>query len=1029
MFKDIIYINNKYIMNDHHIVKEYDDYHKKYKKIYGDKTVLLMQIGSFFEMCSIIEKDYKLGEQNIYKICDEVLNVLVGEKTYKYGDIRKPYLMGGFPLISQEKYLTYLLNHNYTIVLVEQITEPPSPQRKVTRIISPGTNIEYNKKQSNFLLSIYIEKYNYKNKEFFECGLSAIDLSTGKNFIHDINNKIDNNYYIDEISRLINFYNPSELIFHTENYDLSIDYILNNWDINHDCFRINHYTNILCKKPSYQENLFNKYFKNDNMLNIIKYLNLDERPYLRLSYTYMLLYIEEHLETILTNIEKPIEYYEKNHLILTSNSIRQLNIVNNYSYYKGKNESLLAICNICETPMGKRTFKDRLLYPLIDKKKIKERYDIIELYRKDKYYNNVREYLKNIQDLEKSLRLMSLDLLQPYDLLSMYLSYEYVNKLLINIKKSEIYNYYKNDYSNSINEFNNFMNYIKNIFNFNNITNNSISKHENTIFNKNNYKDIDIIDENIININTIMENISTIFTKIIDNNSNDFIKLYQKDKDKETRCWILYCTSNRSKLLETKLKNIKKDINIDKYSINPNDINFKVKDNSNKFINIPLMEELSKQKIENLKELSKLNKKYYNENIFNIFNKYSNILKDINKLISEIDFLSSGAKISIDNNYCKPIILDTEECCINVKDIRHPIVEKINVNTEYVTNDIELNNNGILLFGTNACGKSTFMKAMGLNLILAQSGLYVACSEFKYVPYTQIFTRILNNDNIFKSESTFAVEMNELRGIMQRADNKSLVLGDELCSGTETTSALSIVYAGLYTLSKKKSTYIFTSHLHQLSKLNILEEIENLRIYHLQIKYDNNVLIYDRKLKEGPGPSIYGITVCEALGLSKEFVDIAKNIQKKIENKTEIKTSVYNNNIIIDNCKICNNKAEETHHINEQCMANNDGNIKHFHKNINHNLVPLCKKCHLDTTHGKLIIKGYIDTINGIKLNYYYDKIKKNKKKYSENDINIIKKYYINNNSNIKNSIKLLELNENIKISQTTFKKIIENNY
>ena len=97
------------------------------------------------------------------------------------------------------------------------------------------------------------------------------------------------------------------------------------------------------------------------------------------------------------------------------------------------------------------------------------------------------------------------------------------------------------------------------------------------------------------------------------------------------------------------------------------------------------------------------------------------------------------------------------------------------------------------MFGTNACGKSTFMKAVGLNIIMAQAGLFVASSTFQYKPYTQIFTRILNNDNIFRSQSSFAVEMQELKSILNRSDDHSLVLGDELCSGTESISALSIL--------------------------------------------------------------------------------------------------------------------------------------------------------------------------------------------------------------------------------------------
>jgi DNA mismatch repair protein MutS len=1024
-------------MNNQHIIFEYDKYLQKYKKIYGDKTILLMQIGSFFEMCSILEEENKLGEQDIFDICDDVLNVVVGKKWYKSGEEQKVYYMGGFPLIAQEKYFTYLLNHNYTVVLVEQVTEPPNPERKVTRILSPGTDIEFNKKHTNFLLSIFIEKYNYNNKDIFEAGISAIDLSTGKNYLHNIINENDNNYYIDEISRLINFYNPSELIFQTENYTLTRENVINKWDINHDCYRINHYNDNIYKKPSYQNEILSELFTVECMLKPLNYFNLDQKNALRLSYIYMISYIKEHKVNVLTNIENPKEHFESNHLTLTSNSIRQLNLVNNYSYFKGKNESLLAICNICETAMGKRMFKDRLLYPLLDKDKINERYNIIENFRKDKYYENIRDYLKNIQDLEKTLRLISLDMIEPYSLLSCSLSYEYVNKLIECINNNDIKKYYKN-YDKDILKFTDFREYLNKTFNFNKIYNASIYKLETSIFVKGLYEDLDIYDDELTNINNHMTIISERLSLILDANASNSIKIANINKDKDNEEWVLYCTKKRADTFKKKINNMNNKIIVKHggksiYKINPIDFTFKTKDSGNTFLQLPIMSELSKKKNKSFKSLQKLNKKYYDENISYIYKTYSETLKRINNYISEIDVYSSGAKISIDNNYCRPEIIQGSKSCVDIKDIRHPIVERINIDTEYVTNDIQLGltKDGMLLFGTNACGKSTFMKAIGLNLILAQAGLYVSCSQFKYVPYTQIFTRILNNDNIFRSESTFAVEMNELRGIMQRADENSLVLGDELCSGTETTSALSIIYAGLYTLSQKKSTYVFTSHLHQISKMNLLDDIKNLQIYHLQIKYENDMLIYDRKLKEGPGPSIYGITVCEALGMSPEFISLAKNIQSKIEDEGSNKhLSLYNKDIIVSKCKVCNKKAEETHHINEQCLADENGNIKHFHKNINHNLVPLCKKCHLETTHGNLIIEKYIDTDKGKKLVYHYNtKKRKSKKKYSEETINKILKYKNDYQTNKSNCIKLLELKEDIKISKETLKKIMDNKY
>lgn len=1043
-------------MNNNHIIFEYDKYLQEYKKKYGENTILMMQIGSFYEMCAIIEKDKKIGEFNIHEICDNVLNVVVGKKWYKCKNEttgeneQKPYYMGGFPIIAQEKYFTYLLENNYTIVVVDQVTEPPNPERKVTQILSPGIDIIYNKKQNNYLLSILIEKYNYKNKEIYNAGISAIDLSTGKNYLHNINKIDDNNYYIDEISRLITFYNPSEILFQTENINLTREEVINKWDISHNCYRINHYTNKNYKKPTYQNNILSKIFKFDNMLSYIENLNLHEKNCLRLSYIYLLTYIIDHKACIINNIENPIEHIENKYLVLTSNSIRQLNVINNYSYYKGKNESLLSICNKCLTCMGKREFTQRLMYPLLDYNEINNRYDKIEIFLKDDFYLNIRSNLSQIQDLEKIIRLMSLDMIEPYHIVSIYLSYEYVNKVINQIKCNNIQKYYDN-YKNDVDSFLKFKKQLIETINIDNITNDSILNIQKSIFVKGYNKEIDDIDNLISIINNNIKLLSIKLSSFIepqcDININHVIenkitlpvKIYQsKDLDESG----LYITKKRADTIKKKLNNINnKKIKVkDKngkviYNINPKDITFKSKDSSSSFINIPILKELSDEKYKLHKKLSKLNKKLYDEFIKFIYNEYNIELKNINKMISDIDIASCSAKISIENNYNRPIIKNNSKSFIEINGLRHPIVERINKETEYVKNNIKLGYDidGILLFGTNACGKSTLMKAVGLNIIMAQAGLYVSCSKLIYSPYTQIFTRILNNDNIFKSESTFAVEMKELKGIINRCNDKSLILGDELCSGTETTSAISIVYAGLKTISNKKSTFIFTSHLHQINKLNILNELKNLKVYHLQIKYSNGILIYDRVLQEGPGPSIYGITVCEALGLSSEFISLAKSIKNKIDNSSsEKRLSNYNNNIIIDKCSMpnCKNIAEETHHIKEQCFSDKNNMIDDHHKNIEHNLVPLCKNCHNDITYGNLIIEKYIITNKGKKLVYNYNNNKNNtKKKYKTDDINNILKYkkeYLTNKSNCK---KILELNENIKISINTLNKIMNNNY
>ena len=376
------------------------------------------------------------------------------------------------------------------------------------------------------------------------------------------------------------------------------------------------------------------------------------------------------------------------------------------------------------------------------------------------------------------------------------------------------------------------------------------------------------------------------------------------------------------------------------------------------------------------------------------------------------------------------------------KDIRHPIVECVQTEIEYVPNDVSLSEDGILLFGTNACGKSTLMKSIGLTIIMAQAGFFVPCSQLKYSPYTQIFTRILNNDNIFKRQSSFAVEMSELRGILKRADKNSLVLGDELCSGTETTSALSIVSAGLKTLSDLKCSFVFTSHLHQLMDIHLVKSIQTLKIYHLKIEYDSekDLLIYKRKLEEGSGPAIYGLEVCRALDLGSEFISLARKIQMEITNTSDTlvndKLSNYNSDIVMDICQICLDKSEHTHHIKEQNEADSNGIIDHHHKNITHNLVPLCEPCHHKVHNENLRIYGYIQTSDGIKLNYEYIDIKNDhintKKKFSKKDLEIILQYKDDiDDKKMKKSnlIKKLEIQHHIQISGGTLNKVLKGKY
>ena len=165
--------------------------------------------------------------------------------------------------------------------------------------------------------------------------------------------------------------------------------------------------------------------------------------------------------------------------------------------------------------------------------------------------------------------------------------------------------------------------------------------------------------------------------------------------------------------------------------------------------------------------------------------------------------------------------------------------------------------------------------------------MFVASKEFIYHPYENIFTRISGDDNIFKGQSSFVVEMNELRSILKYSNSKSLVLGDEVCKGTEDLSATALVASAIKQFSDKNVNFILATHLHKLYELEVIKNISNIKFMHLDIKYDNNLkeIIYGRKLKEGIGEAIYGIEIAKHILNNNDFIKTSMEIRGILQKK------------------------------------------------------------------------------------------------------------------------------------------------
>ena len=328
-------------------------------------------------------------------------------------------------------------------------------------------------------------------------------------------------------------------------------------------------------------------------------------------------------------------------------------------------------------------------------------------------------------------------------------------------------------------------------------------------------KYIDKRENSIRQLESIRAYYDTLIAKKEKPSKTEYVKVHETDKYGIS----IQCTSRRSKLLIQQIQSGKHIIQLqfinhdngqeEQFDFNP-DVHSSVATGSNVNLSNECITRLCNDIVESKQKMKDLMTIIYNQFISDLQNYEAEFLNII-QFCSSLDQLQNMCYIATKYNYHKPTIKTDDKSYIIAKELRHPLIERLNSEELYVTNDVTIgvDNDLTLLYGTNAVGKTSIIRALGINLIMAQAGLYVASTKFEFVPYTGIFTRILGNDNLFKGLSTFAVEMSELRVILNMADKNSLILGDELCSGTEHDSAVSIFVSGLEMLHKKRDECYF----------------------------------------------------------------------------------------------------------------------------------------------------------------------------------------------------------------------------
>ena len=996
------------------LISQYFEDTIKYKASHGERTIVLIQVGSFFEVYATVEDDGSFAGSSIEEFA-RINDMSIARKIGSHGN--KRVVMAGFGLGQLEKYTRKLLEHGYTVPVFTQDVQGKNTSRSLSMIYSPGMYFnDETDNLSNNTISIWLEisKANSVIKvPLLTVGLSNIDIMTGKliNFEYTIP-YIKSPTVYDNLEKYISVYNPTEAIIITNNLEADyiddvINYInlksskihkvvLDKTSSNEDFL----YIAENCERQKFQETLIDKIYGVGSFREKAEFYDY---PIANQSLCFLLDFVQKHNPKLLNDINLPEFENHCDKLVLANHSLKQLNIIsdNNFS---GKHASVSSMLNNCITSIGKRKFNYELLHPISQVDVLNKTYDLTEHLLDTGFYTEIRSELNTVRDIERIERKLIMNKLEPKDFYMLYRNLSNIKKLFKNIstnsKNLKLYEFISA--SNSINVdtvCDELTWYIEHVFNVDKISNIVMDKLGNY-----NIEDLDFI--NVEYNQPLKEQIKAaadskvVFEAVKDYFSN-LIKKYEKNKDQEyikihetsKSDSFLLGTKRRVVILQDCLKNEPAIVNVTYLS------NFTKKEETY-LLDISKLEYIEhgstkSNMIVTSSDIKKIARSIQTDKehvLFSIIRAYTMIQDDfilfndksklsvISQFIGLIDTAHNRAYNANKYNYTKPIIKNTQDgkSYFNAKQVRHCLIEQINQNELYVANDIELGSKHdcSLIYGTNAVGKSSLIKSIGINIILAQSGNYVPSTNFEYFPYTALFTRILNTDNIFKGLSTFALEMGELRNILKYADKNSIVLGDELCSGTESVSGLSIFTASLERLHDKGVSSIFASHMHELLEYDEIKKLNKLKINHMSVIYDrkHNKLIYDRKLKDGCGEMMYGIQVAESLDLDDDFIERCYAIRNKYndtdDSTMDSKGSSYNSKKIKSKiCELCEkNPSCDVHHLQFQENADGNGFINgQFHKNQQANLVSICKICH-DRIHKENKQLKKVKTSNGYEL-------------------------------------------------------------
>ena len=805
------------------------------KKQYKD-CVLFYRLGDFYEM--------------FFEDAEIVSRELELTLTGKDCGQEKRAPMSGIPYHAADSYIAKLIEKGYKVAICEQVEDPKQAKgivkREVIRVVTPGTVIESNlleEKKNNYIMAIY------KSGLYF--GISVCDISTGEFLATQI---VEHNNFarlLDEISR----YSPAEIIVSDMmfNSKTEIEKIKDRFET-------------YISKES-EESFDGEYELLSGMYNIIddkneKIKNLSDKKLAIYAINALLKYLEDTQKTSLDHINTIKIYNTTRYMALDINARRNLEITEKMRD-KSKKGTLLWVLDKTSTSMGGRLLRRWLNDPLIDRKEINDRLDAVEELKDSIILRgDVVEALKKVYDIERLAGKISYGNANGRDMISLKNSV----KQLPEIKK--------------------------------------VLSTTGAGLLKEIYENIDTLDD----IYEIIEK-SIVDEPPIGVKDGGIIKIgYDPEIDKlklattEGKKWILELEAKERE--QTGIKGLKVGFNkVFGYFIEVTKSNLSMV--PDRYIRKQTLTNCERYITEELKNLENQILGAEERVVTLEYNAFCEIRSSIEKqiqriqktatLVSTLDVLVSFATVAEDMNYVKPEV--DNGGVIDIKEGRHPVIEKMISNSNFVPNDTYLDEEGnrlAIITGPNMAGKSTYMRQVALITLMAQVGSFVPASYAKIGVVDKIFTRVGASDDLSMGQSTFMVEMMEVATILKEATKNSLVILDEIGRGTSTYDGLSIAWAVAEFIADKEkcgAKTLFATHYHELTELE--NKVEGVKNYSIAVKEKGEDIIFLRKIVDGGTDESYGVHVARLAGVPQVVTKKANEILQSLERR-----NVLNNKII-----------------------------------------------------------------------------------------------------------------------------------